>query len=340
MDGLPEVPSPLVEAIGESTQADAIDILAAAFLGWVLGRARASIDKLVGAGNWRPFVAICAPMDRMENAELKARYEVILNAAVLTAFSNDEPLCSLPISAREVVEKLRVYLRMRLPDVDVRPFVVVPETIAGLVPLQADPGYAPGLYSLVDIGGGSTELAVVHIVTTGAGSIDCLADRSIHFGTINFDEYTAVPGGQSPKIEVAKQASEMWANCYVSDYQRYGSTKGWKTTRVIKAGGGWRFEELEDLMRSRHASNEYAKAGGEIADFEFVTYAPSTSMVKTARTVYAPPSEQRELFRFLPVAIGLSRFLIWPKNWRPHDRPPGVAATEAPPAPDASHGHN
>lgn len=336
----PEVPRPLVEAIGESTQADAIDVLAAAFLGWALGRARQSIDMLVGAGNWQPFVAICAPMDRMENADLKRRYEMILNAAMLAAFSTEGSLFSSPRPATEVIQRLRRYLTTELPHLDVRRFAVAPETVAGLVPLQADPGYAPGLYSLVDIGGGSTELAIVHIVTTGAASIDCLADRSIPIGTLDLNEHRVVPGGYSPKAALAKQTSDMWASCYIDDFRRYGHSKDWKRTRVIKAGGGWRVEDLEVLLRSRHASTEYAKVGGALAEFEFVEYSPSTSIITTAPTMYAPLTERRDQFRFLAVAIGLSRFPIWPDNHPPGDRPPGVPPDAPPPAPEATHGHS
>lgn len=336
----PDVPRPLIEAIGESTQTDAIDVLAAAFLGWVLGRARESIDKLVGAGNWQPFVAICAPMDRMENADLKRRYEMILHAAVLAAFSTNGPLLSSLRPAAEAISSLRRYLTTPLPDPDHRRFIVAPETVAGLIPLQADPAYSPGLYSLVDIGGGSTELAIVHIVTTGATSIDCLADRSIPIGTLNLNEHKAVPDGNSPEESLAKEASDMWANCYVNEFQRYGNSRGWKKTRVIKAGGGWPFGHLEKLLRKRHASTEYAKVGGSAADFEFVEYSPSTSMIRTAPTMYAPITERRAQFRFLPVAIGLSRYLIWPKNWRPEDRPSGTPPHEPPPSHDATHGHS
>jgi hypothetical protein len=338
--GQPSVPPALVKALGETAEADAVDLLAAAFLGWVLGRARESIDKLVGVGNWNPFVAICAPMDRTEDAELKRRYEMILHAAVLAAFRTDGALFSSSRSVAEAVRTLEGYLTTEAPAAHLRCFVVAPETVAGLIPLQADPRYSSGLYSLVDIGGGSTELAIVHIVKTGAGSIDCLADHSIPIGTLDLNEHRAVPGGYSPKDSLAKHASDMWANCYVSEFRRYGNSRGWKKTLVIKAGGGWRFEDLELLLRSRHASNEYAKVGGEVAEFNFVEYAPSTNIIKTAPTIYAPTTERREQFRFLPVAIGLSRYLIWPKNWGPEDRPPSVTRDEPPPQPEATHGHN
>ena len=152
------------------------DLLVGLYLSWVLGRIKAALGPEHSS---RVSLNIAAPMDHLENQSLKERYLHVVQAAWEATFGQS----AMPIVQgadltvlRPQFEKL---LERPVPDLRVRPFEILPETLAPLVSLAQDPKMRPGFFPMLDMGAGTTELSISRVNEAGSNfPVSCYADRS------------------------------------------------------------------------------------------------------------------------------------------------------------------
>jgi hypothetical protein len=231
------------------------DFLVAAYLAWALGTVR---QQLVQKFDNPPVrLNLAAPMDHFENAALKMRYLQIVNAAWELAFSDGGPTVSQGIPLSDVNERLTSLLDGPVPDPSERPFEVLPETVAPIVSMSRNPRMAPGMYMIVDVGAGTTELSVDHVNQRGADQrVLCYFDETLPVGGDRFDRVQAVADGlrrsEHSKLvsKIVKALHRVWQLGYQKDAPNHVARDRWRQLTVLLAGGGSRISGIEDAIRS------------------------------------------------------------------------------------------
>lgn len=234
------------------------DLLVSLYLSWVLQSVRAQIQDRYGQAP--VYLNMAAPMSHIEDAKLKDRYLRIINAAWESVFGCD------PFPVRQGAElslvegRFLAWLEKTVPDRTVRRFDVLPETVAPIVSLSLDPRMAPGMYLVLDMGAGTTELSVNHVGERGADQrVACYSDESTRFGGDNFDWADKHPDGNSAAISatrktllcfLAKFIKRKWAEGYVKDAPSAVARQRWREITVILTGGGARRKAVEKTVNT------------------------------------------------------------------------------------------
>jgi hypothetical protein len=129
---------------------------------------------------------------------------------------------------------------------------VLPETIAPIVSLSQDPRMTAGMYMLVDMGAGTTELSINHVsVPGGDQNVLCYFDRSVLLGAERFQS------GESARqltAELLKHIWQTWCRGYDKDARNVAARQRWKSLRVLLVGGGTcRADVYDAIVREQHA---------------------------------------------------------------------------------------
>lgn len=151
------------------TDALGVDGLVAIYLAWVMARIRKWVNDEYGPDGTKVFVNAAAPMDHYENPALRERYLRIVNSA-WNAVWGPEPIVveqGAPLSS--LLPRFEKHLEpdMAIEPSEMRRFHVLPETVAPIVSLSHDPRMKAGMYLIVDMGAGTTELSVNHAPEPG-----------------------------------------------------------------------------------------------------------------------------------------------------------------------------
>ncbi|MFN9785686.1 MAG: hypothetical protein ACK57N_03820, partial [Planctomycetia bacterium] len=218
-------------------------LVVAAHLTWVLDQIRRALDRTFGIGGWYPLmVAIPAPMDQHEDPRLRELYERVTHAAMLGARKLAEYPPVQRLHAASAFAELLKYLRLPVPPETERNFEVLPETLAGMMPLQLDPERAPGLYNLVDVGGGTVELSLIFKRDQFRLLLDCDIDKSIR-RTYKPDECSYIAG----------HLAQMWSYAYHRALQLGAvPAREWARTNHVLLFGGGASKQLEQALSKHH----------------------------------------------------------------------------------------
>lgn len=285
------------------------DLLVALYLSWVLG----NIKDTLGGKDLPPLsLNIAAPMGHLEDTALKERYLHVVQAAWEATFGS----CPVPVNQGVQLDDLRPrfqkLLDRSIPDRAVRPFEILPETLAPLVSLSQDPQTRPGFYLMVDMGAGTTELSVSHVNEQDADHrILCYADTSILLGGDQFNEaeQKQLAGKQDHtqeeelKTEFLHEFRKLWGKGFNKDKTTPAARKRWKQLKVVLSGGGLRRKCLEDAIKENPPLNrifmcektDYEVGWHRPNDLEFYQNRPESRSVN-------PP----DILAYLAVAHGLS----------------------------------
>jgi hypothetical protein len=232
---------------GLPTQSSSPDFLVAAYLLWVLKTVGKWIDNRYGAGNVRPFLNVPAPMDHFGKVALKGRYLQIVQLAWCAWRSG------IRIQSGSASEDLRHLFEATLagiPEPSVRPYDVLPETIAPIVSLSQDPRMTPGMYQIVDMGAGTTELSINYVPPNNRdGEVLCYFDQSITLGA------EALVGGSCPAELLSQLWSanwKTWSYGYQKDALNYAARERWGEVTVLLAGGGTCRADVKTELKREH----------------------------------------------------------------------------------------
>jgi hypothetical protein len=137
-----------------------------------------------------------------------------------------------------------------VPDLAVRRYEVLPETVAPIVSLSEDPRMEPGMYLMVDMGAGTTEISINQVVRDNENSeiakINCYFDRSIRLGGDDFDDLAGrserVQAGAALVKHLKTTTRQVARNPWFSPYLQAVSlepanlTGAWRAVRCLTTG--------------------------------------------------------------------------------------------------------
>lgn len=228
-----------------ATDGDNPELLTAAYLCWVLGRVRAVVEERLGLDRTRIFLNVAAPMNHREESELKTRYLRIVQAAWDATFGSRPFPVEQGARLTDVENRFLPLLApgTAVPDESVRPYDVLPETVASIVSLGLNPRTDPGMYMIVDMGAGTTEISINHV---SGGKITCYEDDSFELGGDNFEW---AEGVKQPPVERARVIGQLvdtlvkrfrrtWRSGFFKDAPNPATHGRWRELRVLLAGGG------------------------------------------------------------------------------------------------------
>jgi uncharacterized coiled-coil DUF342 family protein len=299
-------------------------VLTAAYLAWILQR----IADTIGGDPSKYTIAIGAPMNHEENAVLKDRYLHVVHAAFLGAFGDGD---KAPIDFKKTVSlatiepRIRAWVDRELPPNDFRRFHVRPETLAPLVSLHRDPKHKkPGVYMIVDMGAGSTEISVNQIQDTGNPEpwVLCHDDQTVRFGGDSFaanDEKNAFDE-MACETEERSLVEKFWKHyreVCLSGYQKIANgtptTKAaWSHMNIVRVGGALRRRALDEKIGRLPPLKERVLD----ASHEALWHSPSALDCWPPRATAADLHESGPIFA---VADGLSIHPWWPEYRRPKE---------------------
>jgi hypothetical protein len=228
------------------------DVLVARYLAWVPQRIKAEISRF---GHPPVLLNVAAPMDHIENESLKTRYLHVVQAAWEATFGPQAFEVRQGQSEAELFASLRHWLDRELPGADELRFKVLPETVAPLVSLAQDPRMAPGMYLILDMGAGTTEVSVSFVGGAGAElRVRSYADESLVLGGDNFaaldpplDQSIAEAAQKRLGLLtlLAKQVKRVWGSGHLKDAPNHQARPPWKQLTVLLTGGGARRAEIK-----------------------------------------------------------------------------------------------
>ena len=311
---------PLAPLLHQYRHRDATMLIVATHLTWVFDQVRRQLDLWYGVGGWCPFMIVLpAPMTQHEDPRLRERYERVVHAALHGATKLAEYPTWERLHAATAFKELLPVLHALPPQESERNYDIRAETVAGMVPLSNDPERAPGLYNLVDVGGGTIELSLVFKRQVFRRLIDCDIDDSV------LRTHTRAEAQM-----VARRLASMWNKAYHRALKvSWHAGQEWiRTNRVLCFGGGVS-EALKHELWKEHPLRHLPRRG----ELEFVDYSASSAILDwkracahAANSNVKPRTEDR---RLLTVALGLAYYPnFWPDWYGPGGPRSGPMASE------------
>ncbi|HBI46034.1 MAG TPA: hypothetical protein DDY78_24740 [Planctomycetales bacterium] len=254
------LPPPPLKAWDQSEfpQGTTPDLLVAIYLSWILGKIKTAVGK---ERTSRLSLNVAAPMNHVEDQALKERYLHVVNAAWQAAFESAAPPVTQGADLVRLCPVFKEFLDLPVPALEHRRFEVLPETLAPLVSLSRDPITQTGLYMMVDMGAGSTELSVSRVsLQDEEGAIVCYSDESFPFGGDQFsnndkqnagrkEAHTLAEGGLKDKL--IEKLRSVWHSGFCKEKDGRKSTKhSWKQLTVVLAGGGMRRQGVQEVIEA------------------------------------------------------------------------------------------
>jgi hypothetical protein len=124
----------------------------------------------------------------------------------------------------------------------------------------------PGMYMIVDMGAGTTELSVNHVDERGADQkVLCYHDESVVIGGDNFEWADSQgPQGEAETKQLIKAFRRVfattWHTGYMKDRPNPAAHGRWRNFRVLLAGGAARRREVERAIVDRRPFSNFPVA--------------------------------------------------------------------------------
>ncbi len=299
----------------------ASEILVAGYLCWILQLVKRELDRRFGEGAYRPYLNVAAPMDHIEDDRRKQRYLRVVGAAWNLVFRECSKtlLQGADLSALGTID---LHLKtLSVPAIGERLYEVLPENLAPLVSLAQLPRMMPGMYLVVDMGAGSTELSINRVQPPHEDvPVLCYCDRSVLLGARSYADAARV----RPTIErLLSEARCTWGEGFEKVKGNFGETKVWRHMNILLAGGGTQHPDVRPAFLGFKREFFYIWAGDGSMNVE--RYQPEG---------IEHPATDHDYFRrhsyLLAVAHGLSiERQRWPEFYRPFEIKPSPATPEA-----------
>jgi len=307
-----------VTTIRIGTEEVSVDLLVTIFLIRVLGDVRARLDERHGTGGYRVYLNLAAPMSHLEDRTLKERYLRIAGAVYESVFGAE----TLRVGEDSLLAELRSRFSRAfspdavVPDQSIRRYDVLPETIAPLVSLLHDPATDPGMYAVVDVGAGTTEMSIscLKVESNGRRTISCYHDETQQLGGDDFDRADS----QAPDLHEAtakelvtrfrKQFNRTWESGRRKDAALPWHVEQWGETTVILTGGGAHRAPIDQHLNLTNRSDgpwRQMCSGSRRFKYAVRWHRPSSSALEFPLAPDASNDERSEI-HLLAVAHGLS----------------------------------
>lgn len=255
-------------------------LLVAAYLAWAFQRLREALRAEFGPHAVR--LNLAAPMNHLQNEMLRNIYLHIVQAAWEVVFGENVLEVRQGIALASLQARLTRHLEGCLRDETERHFEILPETIAPIVSMSVNPRVPPGIYLIVDMGGGTTEISVNKVGKSDEGHhIHCYFDDLIHVGGIDF----AALANKEPALAAAQRTrlldrtrmalKNVWYEGFKKDKDGPRSTREqWKSLSVLLSGGGTRHPEVAAAIGSSSPLAHIFPAEQDQCDYGVDRYIP------------------------------------------------------------------
>jgi hypothetical protein len=305
----------------------AATILNAVYLAWVFTKVRSIVEKECPSADITFQVA--TPVDYagyVGESDIKRRFQAVTQAAWKAAF---DPAVRNKLSLRtgvsfeqacDVVQGLLEELL--LPESESR-CQILPETVAPIVALALDPEMQPGIYLMVDMGAGTTEISVVNSTANAEGEVaTCYFDSTIEIGGDKFGRATALKDTATIDrllYQLERQATVVHHSGFMKVAKNPVARRRWGELTVVLTGGGTRRDDVAGIFRNPRS----AHFGAYLKQFGFRSFVLDGPRINLDTSRLGVPAFEA---RYLVVARGL---LVeqpqWPLTFLPHE----VTALEA-----------
>lgn len=219
--------------------------LVAVYLTWAFQQIQKS---LTGEGYANEFVNVAAPMSHYEEPKLKKKYLQLVQAAWKLTYDPQARPIEQGIPVHDVSRLLEPLLTAPIQSNEQRRFDVLPETIAPVVSLSQDPWMEPGMYMIIDMGAGTTEMSVFHTGEVGADQkVLCYRDETMLLGGNDFElaeRHFANERIAQMVAQLKKQYCRIWHSGYMRDQGNQFARKRWKELTLVLSGGGTRHQAV------------------------------------------------------------------------------------------------
>lgn len=288
------------------------EIRAAAYLGWILEEVtqRACAEYSVAA--FRPILNVGAPVayssGHGESASVRERYRRVATAALAsTSMMGGSPLRN-DVSWEEA--RASVLSRTEQAGELSSSVHVLPESIAAVVSYEKDLRSDAGVFSIVDIGAGTTEVAVgVLSRHLGKAHVQCYEDATSKNGAWKLQG--ADEAGASRLLHGWWRQWEIaWEKGRRKDHANPAKARDWEETKLLFTGGGG----LDPRVKEHFENQEPP------AILHFGMYQPEREVLREC----GGSSGERRGFHLLAVAHGLAyhRKSEWPPWYAPDEIDP------------------
>jgi len=227
------------------------DVLIAAFLAWTLGQTKHFCDYQYGEDTYEMVFQLAAPMANLENASLKRRYLKMAGAAWMAVFGEGREPVQNGANAALLLKDLETLFAKdhSLPGC----IQLLPETIAPIVSLGQNAKLQDGIYLVVDMGSGTTELSV-NEVRAAENKIICYFDQSLELGDLQFKDQFNVEGRLG---ELMAEVRRTWREGYEAATSSGTDPAQWESLRVLLAGGGVQRAAVRGAIERDHRNVMY-----------------------------------------------------------------------------------
>ena len=223
-------------------------LLITAYLAWAFQRVQENLGEFQDANK---LLNISAPMNHFKSDELCSSYLSILQAAWKLGFDQYE---SMPIKQGIELHSLRLTIKQLLAEPQVsesmRPYGVMPETIAPIISVSLNPLSKPGMYAVVDIGAATTEVSIFHIGEQGFDQkVLCYQDTTKLIGGNDLNSTTSTVKAVEGVIrEVKQQFTEAWFRGFEIDRHNNVAQQRWSELSILISGGGTLHPEMRNFL--------------------------------------------------------------------------------------------
>ncbi len=294
---------------------------AVAYLGSVMQHAAETVRQHYGLESFRPIVNIGVPVayfgDLAERQSKFRKYEAVAQAALATSTmgggSGLRPGQS-PEERDRIIER-----GLRCGRGCKESVAVLPESVAALISLTREPTVEPGIYTIVDIGAGTTEVSTSLFHVSGDGrKVSCYQDCTERIGILDYSENGAPEDeeiAQSLLHRWWRQFEVNWEKARRKDAASQVALEAWAQTVVMFTGGGGFHPDVRESFADRIQAD-----AAWCGTMELRNYEPSQQVLKQTRVA---GSASRDGFHLLAVAHGLAfHRRAWPEWYRPDEVEP------------------
>lgn len=290
-----------------------VDIIIAAHLAKILQKISKAIEVNYGrTHNVNMTLNVGAPMNHFSNPELRERYLQIINAAWEISFGSEAISVRNGVEVNEIVPLLCGLIHKPVPDKSARKFDVLPETVAPIVSMSKDPSMDPGLYAMMDMGAGTTEMSVVFVADRSSEHrVSCYLDESHAIGGNDLSASSNGHSKVSPRgiaDDLRKRLVKITGMAFKHDSPNAVLREKWKSLNLLYTGGAARHPAVQAECRLLTQNMKPYGIGDE--HFSCMWHSPTFEGCAGRLT----PAEST----LLAVANGLSYHRMdWPKFYEP-----------------------
>ena len=234
------------------------EALITAYIAWVLQQVKVRLDGQYGVGNYIPILNAAAPMNHIADEMRWAVYMGMFAIAHERIYGDPSKNYS-ELENIESIELFQEWLKnVVIPTQEERKCEIFPENLAPVISLAQRPQMRPGMYLIVDMGAGTTEISINKVPSPHESfPVLCFCDRSVQIGAKDLD------GKNDPVLieKLIREACCTWGEGYQKVKGNMAETESWQKLSILLAGGGTQNSAIQSAFKNAARKIFYPWAG-------------------------------------------------------------------------------